>query len=161
MRIKSEMTRGDYINASIAFRYTRISTKIITGIGLLFGLILIYLAIQFPEGVNSSELIVPLILIFMPLVSTYFMARLNYNSNQRLREPMEYIFSDDKLTVQGESYSTQFTWEKLYKVTQTKNWIFIWQNRMSATPIAKKDLSDRDISEIKTLLDFHQVKNKL
>ncbi|HLK29887.1 MAG TPA: YcxB family protein [Puia sp.] len=161
MTIHSQMNLADYVNANLAFRYSRIGTKIVTAIGILFAVVVVYFTIVYPEGVDFTMYIAPAILIFLPLVSNYFMVRLNYKSNTRMGELMEYIFSDDYLSIKGESFSTQFTWEKIYKVTQTSNWIFIWQNRQNANPIAKKNFTESEITELKTILDFHQVKHNL
>lgn len=74
---------------------------------------------------------------------------------------MEYHFEDDQLTVKGESFSSQYTWEKVYKVTETKKWIFIWQSRQIANLIKKRDIADVQISILKEILDRNKVKNNL
>jgi hypothetical protein len=161
MTIKTQLNRTDYINATLAFRYSRTSAKIITAFGILLAGYMVYLTIIIPDQVDYSIFIMPAIIIVLPLVSSYLMATLNYKSNGRMSEPMEYVFSDDYLSIKGESFTTQFTWEKIYKVTQTNNWLFIWQNRIHANPIPKQSLTSDDIKELKTILDYHQVKNRL
>ena len=152
---------NDYVSANLALRYSRIATKLITAFGIIAMLYIAYLFIQDPEQLDYTLFIFPFIFICFPLISTVLMSRVNYKSNGRAGEPMEYIFGDDALTIKGESFMTKFTWDKIYKVTNTSNWIFIWQGRQFANLIPKKNFTENDISELKTILDLHQVKYKL
>ena len=159
--IKTKMTQQDFIGANIALAYRRISTKIITAIGVLLLGYIIYLSILYPGATDTYEFIVPIGLILLPVILSYLTARLNYNTSKRSSENIEYIFSDDFFSIKGESFNSQLSWDKIYKVSQTKNWILIWHNRLAATPIPKKDLLRSDIDTLKTILDFHGVKNNL
>jgi len=61
----------------------------------------------------------------------------------------------------GESFHSQLTWDKVYKVTETKNWILIWQNRQIANAIPKRDVWDGQIEDLKKILTAHKIKNNL
>ena len=92
---------------------------------------------------------------------TYFGAKKNYKTNQRITENIEYQFGEDNLIVKGESFNSQLTWNKIYKVTQTKNLVLIWQNRQVANAIPKRDIWEGQIEELKIILDRHKIKNNL
>ena len=96
----------------------------------------------------------------MPLM-TYYAARKNYRTNKRISETIEYQFDKDSLIIKGESFNSQLTWDKFYKVTQTKNWILIWQNRQVANPIPKRDIWEGQLADLKLILNEHKVKNNL
>ena len=159
--IKTKLTQQDFIGASIALTYKRISTKIITGIGVLFLGYIIYSSILYSGIADTYVFILPIIMMLLPVILSYLTARLNYSTNKRSSENIEYTFSDDFFFIRGESFNSQLSLGKIYKVSQTRNWILIWQNRLIATPIPKRDLLESDIRTLKTLLDFHGVKNNL
>jgi len=159
--VKTKMTQQDFISASIALKYSRISTKIITGMAVLILGYVTYLSVAYPDMIYFPEFILPVAFIIIPFILTYFSARINYNTSKRLSENIEYIFSDDYFSIKGESFNSQSSWDKVYKVSQTKNWILVWHNRFIANLIPKKDLQETDINTLKTILDFHQVKNNL
>ena len=159
--IKTKMTQQDFIGASFALRYRRISTKIITGVAVLYLGYNIYLSVIYPDAAYATLFIAPLIIILIPLILSYLSAIVTYKTSKRLAEDIEYTFSDDYFSIKGESFNSQYSWDKIYKVSQTKSWILIWQNSLIATPIPKRDLQESDIRTLKTMLDFHQVKNNL
>ena len=76
-------------------------------------------------------------------------------------ETIEYQFYKEYLVVKGESFSTESTWDKIYKVTQTKNWVFIWQSRQAANIIPRRDIWEGDLTHLKEILEGHKVKNNL
>jgi hypothetical protein len=161
MIIKSSLTKAQYINASLVLRYSRIGTRIILVFGGLFLAFTIYSEIESPGFAGGIEFIFPFFILVVPAIRAYYSASMNFKSNPRLTEPILYTFSDDHLTIKGESYMTQFTWDKVYKVTQTKNWIFIWQNRLIANPISRQDISTDQVQELRAILAMRGVKNNL
>jgi hypothetical protein len=161
MIIKTKMTQKEFIEANMVLRYSRIATKIITALGFVVLAAVVFIWLYVPGGNASYLFIYPLILLVLPAVTTWLQARSVFRTNARLRESLEYDFNDDFIAVKGESFSSQMTWEKFYRVKQTKNWIFIYQNRLLASPISKKDLFPSDIEKLKTILTGHKVKNNL
>ncbi|MEI9957623.1 MAG: YcxB family protein [Ferruginibacter sp.] len=111
--------------------------------------------------VSYSQVIVPIVMLSVTPLLTYFTAKKNYNSNQRISEAIEYQFEKDNLIIKGESFNSQLSWDKIYKVTQTKNWILIWQNSQIANPILKRDIWEGEIESLKVILNGHGVKNNL
>ncbi|QEC69155.1 hypothetical protein FRZ67_18225 [Panacibacter ginsenosidivorans] len=57
---------------------------------------------------------------WIPLL-TYFTSRKNYTTNNRISEPIEYTIENSGLSIKGESFTSTLTWDKLYKVSKTKN----------------------------------------
>ena len=134
--------------------------KIFTAIIFIFLIVSLLTAVLIPK-VSFSQIITPLIILTVMPLFTYFTAKKNYAANQRISETIEYQFDKDNLLMKGESFNSQLTWDKVYKVTQTKNWILIWQNRQIANPIPKRDVWEEQIENLKKVLQEHKVKNNL
>ncbi|MDA3616345.1 YcxB family protein [Polluticaenibacter yanchengensis] len=160
MIIKSKLTERDFINANFVLLYSKTATKIFTAIISIFLIISILTFFLIPN--NSYIQVIPIAVMFsaLPLL-TYFTSKKNYSDNQRLSETIEYQFDKDNLLMQGESFNAQLTWDKVYKVTQTKNWILIWQNRQFANPIPKRDIPEEQIKNLKIILNQYRIKNNL
>lgn len=154
------MTEKDYINVNFVLLYRRVFVKIFTGI-MIFCVLFTLLAAAFFSIGSYSSLIGPGVILFVFPLLTYFSAKQNYASNQRMTETIEYQFGEDNLVVKGESFNAQLSWDKIYKVTQTKNWVLIWQNRQVANVIPKKDIWEGQIEELKIILNRHKIKNNL
>jgi len=160
MFIRSTLTEKDFINANFVLLYSKISTKIFTGFVLMFLIVSIITAAFLARGSFSQVLTPVLMMAALPLM-TYFTAKRNFNTNLRNGEAIEYHFDPDNLSMKGESFNSQLTWGKIYKVTHTKNWLLIWQSRQMANPIPKRDIAEGQIGDLKQILDHHKVKNNL
>ncbi len=97
---------------------------------------------------------------FQPLI-TWFTARSNFRSNTRNGETIDYLFESNRLTVKGESFKTEISLAKIYKVTKSKRWLFIWQGKQIANVISRQDLTAGQLASIKDLLAENGVKNNL
>ena len=160
MIIKSKLTEKDFINVNFVLLYSRPIFKIITIIFCVLVLIGIPIVIVLPKT-SLTQILFPLIFLSLMPLMTYFTAKRNFKANKRISETIEYQFDKDYLSAKGESFNTQQTWDKIYKVTQTKNWILIWQNNQVANPIHKRDIWDGEINDLKNILQAHNVKNNL
>jgi len=160
MIIKSKLTEKDFINVTLVLLYSKTSFKIFTGTIITFFLVTLFTVVLIPK-VTLSQMIVPVVMLSIAPLFTYFTAKKNYNSNQTISEAIEYQFDKDNLIVKGESFNSQLTWDKIYRVTQTKNWILIWQNSQIANPIPKRDIWEGEIESLKVILNEHRVKNNL
>jgi hypothetical protein len=161
MVIEAKLSKQDFINATFILSYSRILTKISTGILLFFFLISIILAIVYPIYSSLEEVGILFAILFIRPVMTYFTAVRNYNSSQRTGELITYHFTPDYLSMKGESFNAEFSWDKIYKVTQSKNWVFIWQNKRFANVLSKRDIWEEQVDELKEILQKHNVKNTL
>lgn len=67
----------------------------------------------------------------------------------------------NQMIVEGETYSATFKWNTIVKVTQTKNWILIWQSKQKANPISIKNFWAGQLADLKDILEANHVKNNL
>jgi len=162
MVIKTKLTKADFINANLALLYKKTSTKVYVALGIItFFYLDIYAAIFLGMDWSFIYIIPPFVFLFLSPIATWLVANKNYSSSQRITETIEYQFDKDYLLVKGDSFTSQSTWEKIYKVTETKKFILIWQSRAVANIIPKRDIWEGDIIELKEILDSHGVKNTL
>ncbi len=161
MTIKTKLTEGDYINVHFVLLYRKFSTKLLTIIALSILIVSIIELIAQSQFSYKSQFIVSFgLLSFLPLI-TYFAAKRNYISNRRISEQMEYSFDNEFLSISGESFISKLTWEKVYKVSKTKNWIFIWQSKQSANIMHRKDFTNSQLEDLKSILISENIKNNL
>jgi hypothetical protein len=128
---------------------------------LLVEIVSFFVPLSFAGDASITRITTPVLILIVLPAMTYFGARRNYSSNKRMAELIEYQLDNNYLIIQGESFNAQFTWDKIYKVTQTHNWILIWQTRQSANAIHKSDIWEGEIDELKAILTAHGVKNNL
>lgn len=161
MIVRSKLSEKDFINANFIFLWSKTFAKVIVifiGCVLLAWFISSLILQSFTLASNPIGLFVfPLIMVGF----TYFNAKKNYNSNQRISEQIEYGFYLDTLSTKGESFSATYTWDKLDKVTKSKNFIFVWHSRQLANPIPMRYFDQLQLDELKEILEKNKVKNNL
>jgi hypothetical protein len=162
MAIKTKLSEADYIKLSFTLVFKKTAFKVLVGL-VLAALIVLNLDFLLLPGAHLTleYKLTPLIFIFFVEAFLWYTLKRNYSSNKRLQETIEYRFDEDFLYMSGESFSAQLSWNKVYKVTQTRDWILIWQTPNGANFIGKKDIGAGDVLAIKNILTTHNVKNTL
>jgi hypothetical protein len=163
MLIQTKLTQADFINVNFVLLYQKLLIKILTVIGLLAALFVAsdkILGLGFTSQEPSNYVFPLVILVGLPII-TFLSAKKNYAATKRIQETIEYKFTNEYLEIKGESFNSQLGWNKFYKVTKTKKWVFIWQNNSAANIISRKDIWDSQIEELKEILESHKVKNNL
>jgi hypothetical protein len=160
MLIRTKLTQQEFINASLVQLYSKTSTKVITG---LFALFLLFATVTMPAMRSNFFFMVvyPILILALNPLSVYMTAKRSFRSIKTNGETIEYHFEDSGLLTKGETFSMESTWDTIYKVTQTKNWIMIWRNRQVANPIPKTAVSEAELIELKQILDRNGVTNNL
>ncbi|HET6994189.1 MAG TPA: YcxB family protein [Chitinophagaceae bacterium] len=161
MQIKTNLTQRDFINVNFVLMWKKITLKIALGIVLLLMIYSIYMQVSYGKSFHLDTIAWPLLMLAFLSLFTLVGSILNYRSNSRLKETIEYNFGDTYLEVKGDSFSSKLTWDKIYKVTKTKKWLLIWQSRYTANVIPLRDVWEGDITGLKEILDRHHVKNNL
>lgn len=160
MVIKTKLTEKDFIavNFIIVFSMPVVRVLFIIMAG---SFILNCLPFQFAGEFSVWRIIVPLFVFLFVPAATYFVAKQNYVSSKRPGEQTVYYFEAGYLRIQGESFSSQLTWDKVHKVTETKKWLLIWQSAQMANAIRKTEVKNGDMHNLKRLLNNLNVKNNL
>lgn len=161
MIIKTKLSEKDLINVNFLLLYSKLSIKIFTGIIIVLLALSIVPSLSQSDHSSSTGIITPIVMLIGFPLFQYFASKRLYNSNKRISETIEYQFGQDLLFIKGESFSAEFTWDKIFKVSKTKNWILIWQNKQVANVIPRRDIWEGDITKLKEILQTHHVKNNL
>ena len=140
--------------------YRKWAIKGMTGFGLFF--ILLSLFTLMSGDFSWFLLILGLFLTIGLRVQVYFSAKRNYKTDGRVGERIEYLFDNDEIRITGESFSSRLTWDKIYSVTENKDWVLIWQNQQIANFVPKRDFKDSELTSFKEIVKRQAgPKNKL
>ena len=159
MIIKSKFTKQDFINANFIVFYSKPVIKIFT-VFVSLALIATIIAFIGAAKISLSQIIIPVVALGILPLLIYSRSSRGFTSNN-LNGAIEYNFDQEAFNIKGESFNVQLNWNNIYKVTKTKNWLLIWQNKNIATPILKRDIQDVEINELKEILAKNKVKNNL
>jgi hypothetical protein len=143
--VHARLSETEFIKANYYLLYRNWSTKLITGLGVFLIVLSLFTAISnLVRSTGSPDTYFGLFLgLFFALGSratVYFTAKRNYRSG-RFSENMTYVFTPEEIQIIGESFSSKFTWSKIYRVTENKTWVLIWQSRQQAHFIPKRDFT--------------------
>ncbi len=83
----------------------------------------------------------------------YYQIKKNFNSNKQVQEDIKYTFTPDIILVNGETFNSEMSWEKVYKVKESKDLIFIYQSRQIAYFIPKRYFSGQQLQDFKQMVN--------
>jgi len=154
MTIKTKISFEDYCRLLFTLTYKRTILKIIVGVG--FAMIIWILGYYFhflpvPKPKIYQYITLTLIAIVQP-TAIYLLIKRNYNSNNHLAEQLEIKVTTNEINVRGKSFYTELVWKNIFKVDEETNYLLIYQNTLSAIIISKKDLTEKEMQELKRIL---------
>jgi len=155
-----KLSINDYIKANYHLVYRRWTFKFITGTGIFLLLILLTSIDELTEF-PWLPLGFGLFMTFGLPILLYFVAKRNYKSDGRISETIVYEFDSDNFLVEGESFNSKQSWNKVYSVTESKDWIVIWQNKQIGNFVPKRDFKEGELQKLKGMVRVHtNVKTK-
>jgi len=164
IRVESKIELKNYINLMYRLTYKKPMIIFITFIGTVMLIISImhFLGLYNAGGPPYFQLIFGLFVTgFLPF-SVYRSATKSYTSNLRLSEGITYEFDSDLIRIKGDSFNSELTWPKTYKVLELNDWILIYQNKLVANVIPKNSFSSEQLTEFRQLVKgLASVKSKL
>lgn len=162
MIIETKVELKDYIKLMYILTYRRRGMIIANIMGLLlFSFTIMYFVgiIESAEFPWMPVAFSVLIVVLLPL-SVYFSAKKNYKTHSRLQEKVIYEINDDTINITGESFSSEMTWNKTYKVVELNDWFLFYQNKLVANIIPKQSIGN-DRYELREIVKNQKIKNKL
>ena len=160
MIIKTKLTEKEYLNASLLIVWSRMTVKVFSIVFLFIILSNIFSPLF--QGSPLLPVLIPPIIIFGVI---YFLFRFSlkraYKNNNRVNESIEYDFNELSFKIKGESFTSELSWNKMYKVTKTKKWLLLWHNAQSANAILLNKISTEQLNYLKNILQKQNVKNNL
>jgi len=161
MKIETQIESKDFIKFTFKLIYRKLFFKAL----MIFGIFAIITSIPqfFMEHSFASdpyaELFVGLFIVFILPVFIYFNAKKNYETNKTLQEKVNYEFLEEKILISGESFNSEISWDKIYRIEESEEWILIFQNRQTANIILKSCIGE-NLNPLKTLISSKNVKTK-
>jgi len=154
MTIKTKILFKDYLRLSYQMNYRNPWIIFLSCVGpiMFIGSIMYFIGFKIPvDEPPYFQLILGIFIVIVLPISVYRNARKNYLSNKCLQENITYEITDDKLKVVGESFNSELSWDKMYRITEFWKWILIFQTRNSAFLIPKSSFG-KELYEFKELI---------
>jgi hypothetical protein len=89
--------------------------------------------------------------LYYPVASWIKAGRL-FRGNYRTGENITYELSEHGVATTGESFNSQYTWDKVYQVKILKKWVLIYHSRRAATMIKISECDQDNINTLKIYL---------
>ncbi len=161
--IESKLSLEDYRKVNLQLIYKRWSVIFMTVLGfiMLFFTILILIILPDTTITIACIAVVGMIYILLYPVLTYFSSKSNYASQKRIGEAVTYTFDDETIRSKGESFESTFTWDKVYRISQTKQFLLLWESKVTAHIVPLKYCSAEQLNAIRTIASkYKNIKQK-
>jgi hypothetical protein len=157
------LTKTEFQAVNKVLRKSNTAFRILPVVGYVFIIMgLLSLLINGLEVLPLAILIMGLNFVFLMPLLLNRAANKAFDTNPRISETITYSFSEDTFFTKGESFSSEMSLDKIYKVSETDDFLFIWPAKQSATPISKSDISSEDLAILKVRLTaFSHIINEL
>ena len=126
--------------------------------GVVFGALLLIVIGQWLFSETGMEdipfqVVIPLV-VFVALFFVFLpmMAKRNFKNNPSLHGEILYTFTDEQVELTGPNFESRMDWDKYLKVVETKEMFLLYQSKVMANLIPKRDLSDSEIESLRMLL---------
>ncbi|MDB5127649.1 MAG: hypothetical protein JWQ85_1881 [Mucilaginibacter sp.] len=150
---KTQISFKEYLKLMYLLTYRKGWTIYVSIIGIVMfiGGILTLMHVSDFESDPTFALMFGSFVIFVLPISIYFSAKKNFTSNKRLQGEIEYEFTDDKMMVRGNSFSSELGLNETFKIEELKQWFLIYQSKQTANFISKANLSEQELIELRDI----------
>ncbi len=162
MTIETKLDFKKYLGLIYILTYRKPMVIILTISGwmALIGSIFYISKFKVPADILPySYLAVGLFIVVIIPVLIYWKTKRNFYSHSMLQEKIVYEFSDQKIKILGESFSSEMDWTKIYMILELKNWILIYHSRVIANVIPKESFGTK-FDEFRTLIILKNIRIK-
>ncbi len=160
INIKTKIKQNEFIKVNYLLLWMKPIVKVFAVFCLLLVTYDTYYSIYDPYFYDRSMWLYFGMIAFW-MVMIWFVARRNFRSNKRIQEQLTYTIEDDKFSVTGESFKSEMTWNKVYKIIKTKKWLLVFQSRQSANFIDIHHCDNATMEALNSICHRHQIKNNL
>lgn len=115
-----------------------------------------------PSGLESAIgwVVLVIFLFLMMIYANKYNARKVARNNKRLLEPHTYYINDREIRITGAPYNATLKWEDIYRVTESKDSLFLWLNKKQAQILPKRSLQPEEAEVIKMIADLEANQRK-
>lgn len=125
----------------------------VVGVVMLVSALLFYAGFDWQFGkMPLVQLIFGLyFLVLLPLL-IYFKSRKSFNAKSRVAERMAWTVDPEWITVRSESFETKMTWDKVQRVVETKEVFLVYQNKLAANIVSKREMSRAQLTAFRKIV---------
>lgn len=155
MTFKTKIKFAEYRNVAYTAAFNSWRARILIfliGFSLFSSIVELLKPTQFAHN-PLMQLLVTIGVILILTIVTYATIRRNYYSNAIISETVEYTINEDVVFVQGESFKSEWSLNKVYKTEELKKWFLIYHSARSFTFIPKSILTANQVSELRHILN--------
>ncbi len=163
IKVQVQLSLKDFRKVNLSLLFQKLSIKIFVGIGVFIFLsaLLRILILGFKIDQIGHLAFGITFVFFLPLIIVY-KANQSYKSNPKIQELITYQFDENKIEMSGSSFRAEMSWESLYKVTESKECIFLWQGKQIANTIPTRFFKPDDLVNFREMIkNKHNLKYKL
>jgi YcxB-like protein len=153
LKFYSQMDFPAFVKANFILSYKRPAMIIMS----ILGVFMLIMAIPYYlETGEMKTLIWQLILggyflILLPLI-IYLKSKKLFHSKSRLTERMEWTVDYEWIAIKGETFESKMTWDKVYKVLETKEMFLVYQSKLVANFISKSAMSAEQVQAFRKIV---------
>jgi hypothetical protein len=154
MTFSTHITLRQYVKLMflLAYRKPVLILLVIFDVLMMLWVITFYTGLlRLPEPEYPQYMAIVLISVVQPVV-IYITIRKNYLSSTRLSGKVELTITQEKVSMRGHMFCSEFSWHKAYKLVETKNWFLIYENTLAAVLIPKQDLTHAQQDQFRNLV---------
>jgi hypothetical protein len=125
----------------------------VVGLYLLATIILDYFkVITYYSEMPYVELFEGLFLLLVPILITLMAVR-QFTSNPNFRNSIKYTFSDNKMTIEGQTFKGEFLWAHIIKQKEISKFLILYHSKRMGNFIDKTKLTAEQLEFIKKKFD--------
>ena len=164
MTVTTKVDFKDYLKLAYILTYRKPTMIWISFVGLvmLFFAISYFLNVWKIGDPPYFQLAMGIVFVFLLPFSVYWQAKKNFTSTTRIGEEIKYEFLEDTMKTTGETFTSELTWNKVFKVEEMKDCFLVYHNNLVFNIIPKKYFADDEIKNFRnTVRKFPNLKKKL
>jgi hypothetical protein len=163
MQIKIKLELQDYRKWNMAYFYSGLRGKLIVSVSAVVILAMTYY-VWFVSKSNvqlSPQIIfvaaLGLLFMFLMPVSIYYQSKKVFESDKFLQDEQAYDFREDGFSVKAPYGCSEVTWDKVYRITTTREFISIYLSKIRAFVVPSRLLPAQEYEILKKILNEKNV----
>lgn len=129
-------------------------------------IVLFFIVKLFADGNSEKEILLSAsmwlgIMFVFIVIRSFLRLRFAFSSNKKIQESITYIFTEEKIRTEGETFDAEFAWNTVYKVKENKEWFLIYQSAQTMNMVPKKYFTKDEITGLRRMITENNVKAKL
>lgn len=163
--VTTKMTFPEFRKLNFKILYAKKWVVILSIFAILFVLASVVMNMMHYNVILDSDYYsIGVIFVVMPItlpLTVLLLAKRSFKSNSMIQESITYEFSEESLKTNGESFSSEYKWEKLHKVDMTNEWLLLYHSKTVANFVKIKDVNNANLEGLKDLLKIKDIKLRL